>query len=189
MKRLFSILFVILILTGTAFSQDEGDFYDDGFVYEQNGKGDQFLRINLGLFLPMNFDDQLNPGGNLEIGYYRFLNKSIALGGELEASYNISIGNKILVMIPITFGILYQPYINKFEFPLMASIGIGYQSWQNMDYFPSFVMKLSGGTYYRINESCSAGLNAEYLFTFQSDDNAIYPGNFFNISIGARYHF
>ena len=57
MKRFISIVSAILLLSAAVFAgeYDDGDEYDDGFVYEQNGAGDRFLKVDLGV----NFADNL----------------------------------------------------------------------------------------------------------------------------------
>ena len=160
MKRFISILSVILLLSAVVFADDnEGDEYDDGFVYEQNGAGDQFLKIDLGASFPLNFGSQLSVGGLVSIGYYRFLNQYFALGGDVLIGYNVSIGKKPLFEVPVVLGVMYQPYIGKFEFPLMFDIGIATISCQSMTYFPAFTAKFTGGAYYRITETWSFGLS------------------------------
>lgn len=191
MKRFISAILFTLIISSAAFSQTQGDEYDDGYVYEQNGAGDQFIKINLGLIIPLNFEDQLHNGGMIELGYYRFLNGWFAVGGEINASYNVSIGDKIFVMLPFTLGVAFQPVVDKFEFPMLINIGMGYETFGNIDYFPSLAVKLCGGAYYRINEICSVGLNMNYLLVpqFFDDSSKDFAGNFLSFTIGARYHF
>lgn len=191
MKRFFSTILLLLICSTAIFAQEQGDEYDDGYVYEQNGNGDQFLKINLGLQIPLNFQGQLNKGGSFNIGYYRFINGWLALGGEAGVSYDISIGSKVLVVVPITFSALFQPTFNKFEFPIYVDIGMSYETWQNINYFPAFTAKLSLGAYYRLNEMCSFGLSFDYFFIPETyeDSSKNFVGNFLGIKIGARYHF
>lgn len=191
MKRFISTILLLLITSTAIFAQTEGDVYEDDYVYEQNGAGDQFIKINLNVQIPLNFDGQLYTGGAIELGYYRFLNSWLAVGGELNASYNVSIGNKVLVMLPILGGVMFQPTYDKFEFPIFVNIGMGYETWQNIDYFPSLVFKLSGGAYYRLNEICSFGLNMDYMLMpqFFEDSSQNFAANFLSLSIGARYHF
>ena len=58
MKRFISILSVILLLSAAVFADDyydDDEEYDDGYVYEQNGAGDQFLKIDLAANFPLNF--------------------------------------------------------------------------------------------------------------------------------------
>lgn len=195
MKRILSILFAIFMFAGFAFAQDEGDEYDDGYVYEINGAGDQFIKINLGAIFPLNFsadgEAKLFPGGTLELGYYRFINKWLAVGGEMTATYDVSVGRKILIMLPFTFGTMFQPAVGDFEFPIYTEIGFGYESWQGMDYFPSLATKLSAGAYYRLNEICSFGASASFMWIPQwfSDSKYNKNGLFSTLTIGARYHF
>ena len=54
MKRFLTILTALLILSGTAITaQEQGDEYDDGFVYKNNGAGDNFLKFGLGAIFPL----------------------------------------------------------------------------------------------------------------------------------------
>ena len=147
MKRFISLLIIFLTLSGFVFAQDYEDNseenYDEVYVYDSNGAGDQFLKINLGAIFPLNFNHQLKTGGEATIGYYKFLSKNLAVGGEFSATYNISIGEKVLIMLPITFGVMFQPYIGRFEFPMLAEIGVANQTWQSIEIFPTFAAKLS----------------------------------------------
>ncbi|MCQ2591795.1 MAG: hypothetical protein MJ188_03335 [Treponema sp.] len=200
MKRFISI-FIALVLSSTfifAQAYDDGDEYDDGYVYESNGKGDQFLKLNMGVLIPNNFGGsprnkenpgQLYTGIVAEVGYFRFLNKSFALGGELDATYNLSIGDKALIMVPITFGALYQPTIAKFEFPNYLLVGLGYEAWQNTDFFPSLVLKASSGIFYRINDAASVGGSASFTMVNEFSKAGYDKGMFTGVTIGARYHF
>ncbi len=108
MKRFISILISLVLCTTALFSQayDEEEEYDDGYVYEQNGAGDQFLKIDVGAIFPLNFGDKLYPGIVASAGYYYFLTNTIAVGGDAILGYNMTIGKKPLVTIPITFGAL-----------------------------------------------------------------------------------
>ena len=79
MKRFISILISLILCTTALFSQDynDEDEYDDGYVYEQNGEGDQFLKIDLGANFPLNFGSQLNIGAAASVGYYYFLSNNV----------------------------------------------------------------------------------------------------------------
>ena len=94
-------------------------------------------------------------------------------------------------MVPLTFGALFQPVYDKFEFPIYVTMGLGYETWQNMNYYPSFIAKISAGGYYRLNEMCSFGLSMDYFFIPEtySDSSKNFCANFMGITIGARYHF
>ena len=185
MKRFLTILTALLLLSGTVITaQEQGDEYDDGYVYTQNGAGDQFFKLKLGGIFPLNFGNHLYPGGTVELGYYRFLNEWFALGGEISATSSLSIGNKVLVMLPFTLGALAQPTIGKLEFPVHISAGISYETWQNLNCFPSFALKGSAGAFYRLNEMFSFGASSDFLWIPQPSKN----GLFVTATIGARYH-
>ena len=195
MKRFISLLIIFLTLSGFVFAQDYEDNseenYDEVYVYDSNGAGDQFLKINLGAIFPLNFDHQLKTGGEATIGYYKFLSKNLAVGGEFSATYNISIGEKVLIMLPITFGVMFQPYIGRFEFPMLAEIGVANQTWQSIEIFPTFAAKLSAGAYYRISDSISLGLSTDFLWLPEwfKDSSKNFNGLFETAAIGLRYHF
>ena len=190
MKRFISLLIIFLSLSIFAFAQEE-NIEDDVYVYASNGAGDQFLKINLGAVFPLNFNGQLKIGGKASLGYFKFLSENLAVGGELAATYNVSIGEKVLVMIPITFGIMYQPYIGRFEFPLFAEIGVANQTWQNIEIFPSLAAKLSAGAYYRITDSVSLGFSTDFMWIPEwfKDSSKNFNGLFETAEIGLRYHF
>ena len=199
MKRFISILSAILLLSAAVFADDyydDEDIYDDGYVYEQNGEGDQFLKIDLGANFPLNFGSQLKIGGLVSIGYYRFLNQYLAVGGDLVIGYNVSIGNKPLFEVPVAFGVMYQPYVGKFEFPLMLNIGFATLSCQSMTYFPAFSAKFTGGAYYRYSDAWSFGLTSTtycipQLFLLDKDTRGHKPDNaiFTSAGLSVRYHF
>ena len=192
MKRFISILSAALLLSTAVFAQDsEGDVYDDGYIYEQNGAGDRFLKVDLGVNLADNLNGQLYPGIAANIGYFYFLNKHFAIGGEGAVGYNFSIGQKPLTTVPFTFNVMYQPYVGKFEFPV--SLGIGFASTALLDknYFPSLAGKVSAGVYYRISETWSFGLTSNtsiipHWFIDEPKKNDV--GIFTSINVSVRYH-
>lgn len=196
MKRLISIVAALCLCTTFALADDDdGDFYDDGYVYEQNGAGDRFLKINLMADFPLNFGKQLYVGGAVDVGYYQFLTSQFAVGGEVLVGYNVTIGNKPLIIAPITFGAMFQPVIGKFEFPLTAGVGISTTSMQSKTYFPGFTAKISAGAFYRLSEMWSLGLYGTAFWLPQwlkkGEDGKSHSDNgfFATAGIGARYHF
>ena len=193
MKRFISILISLVLCTTALFSQayDDEEEYDDGYVYEQNGAGDQFLKIDVGAIFPLNFGDKLYPGIAASAGYYYFLTNTIAVGGDAILGYNMTIGKKPLVTIPITFGALYQPYIGKFEFPLMINLGFATVTCQQMMYFPALSVKASAGVFYRWSESWSLGVSAHGYWIPLWYKNKEYNDNglFSTVDLSIRYHF
>ena len=194
MKRFFSLLLIFLTISTFVMAQEAEEdqiVEDDVYVYASNGAGDQLLKINLGAVFPLNFKGQLNTGGIASIGYFRFLSENLAVGGELGATYNVSIGEKVLVMIPVTFGVMYQPYIGKFEFPLVAELGLANQTWQNLEIFPSLAAKFSAGVFYRLTDAVSLGVATDLFWIPEwfKDSSKNFNGLFETAVLGLRYHF
>mgnify|MGYP002673312980 FL=1 len=161
--------------------------------YSRNGKGDQFLKIGIMGNFPLNFGDQLTVGGSAQLGYYRFMNSWLALGGELMAGYNPTIGSNVFTFVPITFGVMFQPSAGRFEFPHTLSVGFAFETCANKKYFPGFSAKAETGAFFRITEGWSVGLNAEFLYlpewyTTTKNADSDY-GIFMEAGISARYHF
>ena len=194
MKRFISILSAVLLLSAAVFADEyeDDEEYDDGYVYDQNGAGDQFLKIDLGANFPLNFNGKIYVGAGASVGYYYFLNSSFALGGDAIIGYNVSIGNKPLITVPITVGAMFQPIAGKFEFPLMLNIGIASTTCQTMTYFPSFSAKFSAGAYYRYSESWSFGLSTNTYWIPQwisGESEKSDHGFFTTLGLSVRYHF
>lgn len=191
MKRFFSIILFFAVCSAFTFADEPGDEYDDGYVYSQNGQGDQFLKIELAGLFPLNFGSQIYAGAALSIGYYRFLSENFAVGGDVIVTYSMTIGEKSLVNVPITFGIMYQPTINKFEFPLLANVGFATVSCQGMSYFPALTVKAEVGAFYRATEAWSFGIssNVFMISQFFADTSKNDLGIFCTANISARYHF
>jgi len=195
MKRFISLLSVIILISTALFAADEyddGDIYDDGYDYEQNGTGDQFLKIDLAANFPLNFGDKLYIGIGASAGYYYFINRYFAVGGDAIIGWNNTIGEKPLVTVPVTFGVMAQPYIGKFEFPFMLNIGFASISCQNLTYFPSLALKGTAGIFYRFSETWSFGISSTtYWIPMwvagkpEKNDN----GLFTNLGLSLRYHF
>ena len=196
MKRFLFLLIILCTFSASLFCQTETDeddsTYDEVYVYDANGAGDKLLKIGIGALFPLNFQNQLKVGGEFTIGYYQFLSKTLAVGGEFTPTYNPTIGEKVLVMFPITVGIMFQPYIGRFEFPLLAEVGIANQTWQNMEIFPTLATKLSAGAYFRISDTISLGFVTDFMWIpewFIKDPSKNFNGLFETASISLRYHF
>ena len=182
---------IIMLCTAAIFADDQRDEYDDGYVYEQNGAGDQFIKIDLFGVFPLNFNGQLYPGAGVNLGYYRFVSSNLAVGGSAYIGYNVSIGNKPLITLPVTFDVLYEPYFGKFEFPLTLGVGFGVSTCQGLTYFPGLAVKATGGAYYRFTETWSAGINGSvyWLPQWLKDSSRNTDGFFATAGLGVRYHF
>lgn len=205
MKRILPLFAILFVMAGNIFAQDqdnqndndndENPQYVEDVFYRTNDKGDQFLKIAIMPNFPLNFDDQLYIGGSAILGYYRFLNPWLALGGELMAGYNPTKGSNIFTFVPVTMGVLFQPSVWRFEFPITLSTGFTFETCANKKQFPGWVLKAEAGAFYRLNESWSFGLGSDFIIIPQwaKVSNTKYDsfdyGLFLTGFLSARYHF
>ena len=199
MKRFLISISILLISICPIFAQSEEEpaAPAENFSYAQNDKGDQFIKIGVMPNFPLNFEDKLYIGGAVQLGYYRFLNTWFAVGGELMAGYNLTLGSNIFTFVPITGGVMFQPSIWKFEFPVTLSTGMTFRTYNNKKRFPDPVFKAEAGAFFRIAESWSFGLSGEFLYLPEwwykdTSNNMIFQnenGLFVQATISARYHF
>lgn len=191
MKKLFSIFLILCLCSVSVFADNQGDEYDDGYVYEANGAGDRFLKFGIGGVFPLNFGKQLKPGFTADINFYQFISNKVALGGEISLTTNNSIGNKMLFTMAATFDAMYQPTLGKFEFPLGAGIGFSTLTLGSMSYFPGISTRLSAGTFYRVSESWSLGVETQFIWLPEFHRNKKYNEHLLTESafFGVRFHF
>ena len=198
MKRFISILISLILCTTALFSQtyDDEDEYDDGYVYEQNGAGDRFIKFDFGADFPLNFNKQLYVGAAASVGFYYFISNNIAVGGDVILGYNLSIGQKPLISIPFTFGTMFQPYIGKLEFPIVLNFGLASISREQEIYFPALAVKSTAGAFYRFSETWSAGISANgfwipqfFLLDKDTRGHKFDQGLFATVGLSVRYHF
>lgn len=190
MKRFIITLLTLCLCFSAVYADEQGDeYYDD--EYKTNDSGDQFLKMTAGAFFPLNFGNTLETGINATIGYYRFINSWFAIGGEITPTSNVSIGKKMLVTLPITFGAIAQPVIGKFEFPVSIGAGVAITTWQNQTYFPALAVKASAGAFFRLTEAWSFGLNSCFTWIPQwyEDPSKNTDGLFISADLAARFHF
>lgn len=199
MKRIISLLLIFVIASTSIFAQTEGnnitqdEQIEENFTYKMNGQGDQYIKIGIMPNFPLNFGDKLYVGGAAYLGYYRYINSWLALGGELMAGYNPTLGSNIFTFVPITFGASFQPTVWKLEFPITISVGGAFETSGNKKYFPGLVTKAEAGVFYRLSESWSFGLGSDFLYMPQWStyhDKEVYDyGLFITAFLTARYHF
>lgn len=173
---------------------DSPDVYDDeyDYVYLQNDVGDQFINIRLMPNFPLNFDNKLKIGGQVTVGYGRFLTPWLALGVELAFGYNPTIGSNLLTYIPMSVGVTFLPAIKKFEFPITFNVGMVATNYLANTFFPGLMLRCGAGCYYRINESWSAGIEGFFTYMpqwyFKEPEKNDYL-NLASVSAGVKYHF
>lgn len=191
MKKLLSVFMIIFLCSFSVFADDQGDEYDDGYVYQNNGAGDRIFRVELGGFFPTNFGDQIYVGGDVAVSFYRFLNSTIAIGGDFAISNNFTIGNKPLILIPMNFSVMFQPTIENFEFPITLGVGASIHTMASSTYFPGLSVKGSAGAFYRLTESWSLGLTGSFYWLPEwfKDSSKNDNGCFASAGINLRFHF
>lgn len=193
--RKFFLITVFVIAGTTVFAQTTDDNYD--FKYAMNGRGDQYIRLDLMAFFPLNFGKQLTVGGAIKVGYHRFLNSWLALGGDFMATFNGTRGENVFYALPITFGVTFQPYVWKFEFPITLNVGFAYEASASRKYFPGLVLGADFGVYFRIRENWSFGAGTLFMYLPQwyndKEEKEIYGsydyGLFMTVTLSVRYHF
>jgi hypothetical protein len=164
---------------------------NDGFVYSSNQRGDQFIKINLMVDLPIKPDiEHLQVGGAGTISYMRFLNPWFLLGGDLSFGYNVTVGSNVFTFVPILFKGSYQFTYKKFEFPLTLGLGVAFENYLTRTYF-GLAVKPEIGAYWRIVPEWSFGIHYGVYFLPQWYSNPAnnYLGIIQDLGLSGRYHF
>lgn len=200
MKR-YIILFLI-VLAGlfpvTAQEVETPTKPDATFEYEPIRKGDQFIRMGLGLGIPLfnlssnGIDTSTNLllGGTGIIGYSRFLNSKIALGGEIAFSFNSTLGDNLFFYLPITFKATYAFVYKRIHIPLSLGAGFAFQTYNTTNFFGP-IIKPEVGAYFQYSPDWSFGASAAWniIPQFYNDGNGNRTGNILDVALGVRYHF
>ena len=218
-KLLRSALLVLMVLATLFLyaqdAEDDDEDEDDRDIYIEsdwsraanlyNG-GDQIFCINLGLIIPLfyaeqstgSYKTQMKLGGFGELAYCYFLDPHWFLGGEVSGMFAATVGKNMYYIVPIGIKGGYQFVLNRFEIPLSLMLGIAPQSYADQSYFGIFT-KLTGGAFYRFNSDWSFGINTGMWWVPQwttktrpmdsHNKKVNIHGFFWEISLGARYHF
>ena len=215
MKRIISL--ICIAVAGAGLCLGAQDVYDEDediqdiqeqhenaddiqFIYNSTQRGDQFIRLSLGLNMPLNFgnpftdDGKLKLGALFNLGYHYFLNSYLAAGIDAGFGFNVTIGSNVLNYVPIMGTLTFQPSLGNFEFPLTAGVGFAWETYSNYTYWPALVLKAEAGVHYRITSSWSLGGDVGYLFmpqftTLYGTSEKNWYGHFLGLSITGRYYF
>ena len=173
-------------------SQDESqDSYieDEEFIYKMNQKGDQFIKVGLMVNIPLHpAATQLKVGGAGTLGYMRFLNSNLALGGDASFSYMTTVGKNVFTCIPLMAKVMYQFTAHKFEFPVTLGIGGAFQNYIGESYF-GLIIKPEVGAFFRYSPDWSFGVNVGWNMMPQWTKDSSYFGVIMDIGATVRYHF
>ena len=173
----------------------ETDWYN--YQVSLYSRGDRSFNMTLGVIFPMYFSgiDQergigLSLGGTGTLGYSYFLTSNIFLGGELTGMFSFSRMGNTLFIVP--FGVRggYQFVFRRLEIPISLMIGMAPQLFLNESYFGWLILKPGISFFWRQSADWSFGLNTIWWFVPQWPRTGpnVY-GNFFELTLSARYHF
>lgn len=200
MKRL--IIIAVLAFAGlstvSAQTAEAPSKPDAVYNYEPIRKGDQFIRMGLGIGLPLfnltpdgiETTTNLNLGGSGTIGYSRFLNTKVALGGEIAFSFNPTLGDNLYFYLPLTFKATYAFVFDRIHVPVSLSTGFAFQTYNTTNYF-GLIVKPEIGAYYQYSPDWSVGVSLGWNILpqwYKSGTNNR-TGNILDAVIGMRYHF
>lgn len=153
------------------------------FFYRPNlTEGDQFLSF---------FDTRLHVGGYGSIRYQRFLNGTLALGGELGYFFAYDRSN-LYTTVPLQAKLTYIPLQGTFEIPLSVGLGFAYNSYLESSYLSLFASAEAGFSWY-FREDWGITLGAGFQFIPElygaDDDNYEHTtlAGFIPITISVTY--
>jgi len=166
--------------------------------YEPIRKGDQFIHVSLAPSFALfnigpngiNTDTRMNLGGTGALGYSRFINTKIALGGSIAFSFNPTRGGNLFFYLPITFTATYELVFNRIHVPLTVNAGVAFQTYNAMNYFGP-ILKPEVAAYYQFSPEWSFGVQAAWNCIPEIYAKSSYNrvGNILDIGAGFRYHF
>jgi len=166
--------------------------------YEPIRKGDQFIRVGVGLGVPLfNFTPDgienkpnLKLGGTATLGYSRFITSRIALGGDMSFSFNSTIGSNLYFYLPLTFKGTYVFVADRFHFPVSLGAGFALQTYSGATYFGPIV-KPEIAAYFQYSQNWSFGPSLGWNMVSQiyKDGANNRVGNILDITASVRYHF
>jgi len=207
MPRTWSIfLIVFLIFCGLSLYAQEGGYQEedpddsipeeewDEIIIAEYSPGDRNFVVSLGTVIPLFFTGIDNNQHGLSIGWYGslafnyFITPRIFFGGELSGMFISTRGGNMLYIVPIGARVGYQYSYKRFEFPVSIMIGVAPQKYLEKGYFGPIV-KPGASAFWRYNPEWSFGINGVWWFVPQwpKNGNNTY-GNFFELTLSARYH-
>ena len=162
---------------------------DEEFIYKMNQKGDQFIKIGLMVNIPLHpAANKLKVGGAGTLGYMRFLNSNLAVGGDASFSYMTTVGKNVFTCIPLMAKVMYQFTVNKLEIPITLGIGGAFQSYIGESYF-GLIIKPEVGAFFRYSPDWSFGANVGWSLMPQWTKDSSYFGVIMDAGVTVRYHF
>jgi len=207
MRRTWSIFLILfLIFSGLSLFAQEGDPPEDEpdepfpeeewdeIIIAEYSPGDRNFIVSLGAVIPLFFSGIDNNQHGLSLGWFGslafnyFITPRIFVGGELSGMFISTRGGNMLYIVPLGARVGYQFSYRRFEFPVSLMIGVAPEKYLEKGYFGPIV-KPGVSAYWRFNPEWSFGLNGVWWFVPQWPENRKNSfGNFFELTLSARYH-
>lgn len=195
MKRIAVLICIVLFASCFMFAQENDSILteeaEEPVTYKMNQKGDQFIKIGVMVNIPFSPKmPQLGVGGSGTLGYLRFLNSNIAIGGDANFAYMVTLGDNIFTYIPFLAKFMYQFSVHKFEFPISLGFGGAVQNYSTDTYF-GLAIKPEVGAFFRYSPNWSFGINSGLYILPQwcRDSSKNRTGYIMDVGVIARYHF
>ena len=201
MRKAFLLMTLITILLAPVAAQD-GDSDAELFVPTYS-LGDQTLRINLGMFLPLFFfggpdgpaPANLTLGGAGSLVWESYLSSNITVGVEVGGSFSFTPNLRTLFMLPIAARGSYIFNLYPFEIPVTLAAGMNFSRLAEIQKIDPFV-KAGGSFLWSYSSLWAFGANLFYWFvpqiysaTSPAGADATRYGNFLEFTLSALYHF
>jgi hypothetical protein len=160
--------------------------------------GEQTIGINAGLQIPSFIipktgegASNLKLGGNFGFTYQYFILRGFALGGNLSASYNSTIGGSSLFIMPLGMTAAFWWSKLPFEFSVFGELG-AYMMRENGEGMIDPMAKIGAGAYWRISSGWSVGLQPCFWFVpelhYGEYKSLTQYAGFIETSLAAVYH-
>jgi hypothetical protein len=160
--------------------------------------GEQSIGLSAGLHIPMFLTPVTNHGvqnidlgGSFSFSYQYFLAQGWAVGGNIAASFNSTIGGSSIFTLPLGVTGAYWWAKVPFEFSIGAEAGAYMMRENGNGMFGPFA-KAGGGAYWRISPSWGVGLQANLWFVpeihYGAYSSLSQYGGFVETSLAAVYH-
>ncbi|MBN1413417.1 MAG: hypothetical protein JW969_21420 [Spirochaetales bacterium] len=200
MKKNKILLFACLVflyfclISGGAFAKDESIIALPGHAL-----GDQTLALNLGLFIPLFFQDysgqyypaNMTLGGTGSVQWNAYLSSDIRIGLELGGCFAFTPRPDTVLMMPFVAKLTYVFNFSRFEMPVYIGAGINLMKYSENIINMAILVKPGIGLYWRFDANLSVGLNCVWWWNTElpAVDNSGMMGNFMEVTPSLFYHF
>ena len=202
MKRCLIAGLLLLCAGALLFAQadeyPEDEIAQEGYDYLRLRRGDQTIKISLGVDVPLwmhgagtsYYPSNIYVGGTGSIGYNYYLAGGFSIGGDINFQFNTTRAGNVLFKLPIMIRPSYTFTVWRIQIPVSIGLGATFESYDGNNYF-NVSIQPEIAAYYVINEEWSLGVAVSYDFIPQwySDSSYNRFGHFLNTCVSLRYHF